>query len=252
MAAEPSDGMAEPGNGAAPFDCVTIALHEQDDIVFVPEQVEAPDSDDSSGIAGRWQVVRSCLAAVVQQPIHYIIGDDTESIVESLREPVTIMLPKWALWSMLGLGASLLLQQQRQIWQHEREKAAIVNLMHSILDNAHRTSSMTQCTQTALNEIRTQNQYLGLGVATAGAWLFLLLSDRRLKKELLRKPGTLGGCPLYTWKWSDEAAARFGLEGASFGVLAQDVARLRPEAVQIGSDGYLRVSYQRLLETSPA
>merc|ERR1719350_1024673 len=77
------------------------------------------------------------------------------------------------------------------------------------------------------------------GLIAGAAACMLLLSDARLKRNVRRVPGgaLLGGCRVYDWEWSQEARA-FGLCGRSRGVLAQEVAVLRPGAVRTGSDGF--------------
>ena len=77
-------------------------------------------------------------------------------------------------------------------------------------------------------------------------------SDKRLKQDIAAMPipslytdiGLKGVC----WKWNEIAAAKFRLTGESCGLIAQDVKKLYPWAVTKGTDGYLRVSYDLLLE----
>jgi hypothetical protein len=72
------------------------------------------------------------------------------------------------------------------------------------------------------------------GVATERA-----VSDIRLKRDIAQV-GRLGnGLGLYRYRylWSDTVYV---------GVMAQEVALIRPDAVVHGLDGYLRVDYSRL------
>jgi hypothetical protein len=65
-----------------------------------------------------------------------------------------------------------------------------------------------------------------------------VISDIRLKRDIARV-GDAGGIGLYRFQylWSD---------AIHVGVIAQEVASVMPEAVQRGTDGYLRVDYARL------
>jgi Chaperone of endosialidase len=75
--------------------------------------------------------------------------------------------------------------------------------------------------------------------AGAGANVSRITSDIRLKRDV----GALGqhanGINLYRFRylWSDTVHV---------GVVAQEVAAARPDAVRQGADGYLRVDYARL------
>lgn len=68
-------------------------------------------------------------------------------------------------------------------------------------------------------------------------------SDIRLKDNI-QPMGERYGHDWYTWKWNDEAA-EFGLSGEAEGVLAQEVAKTRPDAVGL-EKGYLTVNYEKL------
>lgn len=87
----------------------------------------------------------------------------------------------------------------------------------------------------------TMNAGIG-GIATVLA--ALLGSDIRLKENI--KPiGMIGEHKFYTWDWREFAQEEFGHQ-AGIGVIAQEAAEITPEAVLVGSDGYLRVDYRRL------
>ena len=67
-------------------------------------------------------------------------------------------------------------------------------------------------------------------------------SDIRLKTNIKQVGKLDNGIKLYTWKWTAEAKKIVG-DQAEYGVLADEVQEIMPEAVSRGSDGYLRVNY---------
>jgi len=75
---------------------------------------------------------------------------------------------------------------------------------------------------------------LGAGGTLAG--LLGKLSDRRAKTGIRRIGTASNGLPLYLYRYKDDDAFQVG-------VMAQDVERVRPEAVSEGADGYKRVRY---------
>merc|ERR1712187_317967 len=170
--------------------------------------------------------------------------------------PVTVMVPRWALISLIGLGMGVLWQQERRIWACQRMAEQYQNGILKFVEMLIESSGRAQAESEAIAADRAklilqqsrENTLFGatLGGLGMGAAL-LLLSDQRLKTDITSLHGTMGGCPLYSWRWSQEAETGFGRRGASRGVLAQDVARLRPQAVHVGSDGYMRVNHLMLL-----
>ena len=67
----------------------------------------------------------------------------------------------------------------------------------------------------------------------------LRLSDMRLKKDIIRVGTTLHQLPLYDFSYINQP-------GRFEGVMAQDVLKVMPQAVSIGSDGFYRVNYTML------
>ena len=84
-------------------------------------------------------------------------------------------------------------------------------------------------------------QQLAGAAGTAAAF-----SDIRLKTEIKRVGELENGIPVYRWKWTKEAKKIVGDQG-TLGVLAQEILNIMPEAVSIGSDGYYRVDYGRVV-----
>lgn len=67
---------------------------------------------------------------------------------------------------------------------------------------------------------------------------FFMGSDRRLKSDIRRVGALPNGIGVYTYTMGGEE---------TLGVMADEVAQVRPEAVRRGADGYLRVDYGRIL-----
>ncbi len=65
------------------------------------------------------------------------------------------------------------------------------------------------------------------------------LSDVRLKNNIHRVGTTVLSFPLYSFQYR-------GKYGTYIGVMAQDVLKVEPSAVSMGSDGFYRVDYQKL------
>jgi hypothetical protein len=85
------------------------------------------------------------------------------------------------------------------------------------------------------------NQNATAGMATSVALLPLsflgaFISDVRLKEDVVKVGQLDNGLGLYRFRY-------LGAQQQFVGVLAQEVERVRPEAVIRGSDGYLRVRY---------
>ena len=66
------------------------------------------------------------------------------------------------------------------------------------------------------------------------------LSDIRLKTDIHRIGKTVFGLPLYKFEYRNELGQHY------VGVMAQDVLKVKPEAVSMGSDGFYRVNYDML------
>jgi hypothetical protein len=64
-------------------------------------------------------------------------------------------------------------------------------------------------------------------------------SDIRLKQDIHQIGFTAHGLPYYSFRY-------IGKAGLYEGVMAQDVLGVMPEAVMLGSDGYMGVNYEKL------
>ena len=71
-------------------------------------------------------------------------------------------------------------------------------------------------------------------------------SDIRLKDNITKVGSLDNGISLYTWEWNDEGKRLAG-DDPTYGVLAQEVQEVIPEAVTRGNEGYLMVNYAKLI-----
>lgn len=70
-------------------------------------------------------------------------------------------------------------------------------------------------------------------------------SDIRIKENITPVGKHPAGFGLYLFDYLPQFKDNFG-HGRKFGVMAQEVEPIIPEAVSVGSDGYKRVNYARL------
>ena len=89
---------------------------------------------------------------------------------------------------------------------------------------------------------------------SADASLFGISADKRLMSSI-EKLGTLeNGLIVYSWQWNNTASEldpRYGtaeVDGGflSIGFIAQEIAKVYPDAVEIGDRGYLHINEQQL------
>ena len=70
-------------------------------------------------------------------------------------------------------------------------------------------------------------------------------SDVRLKSKITFIGKLENGIKIYKWKWNEKGKELAG-DQVEFGVIAQEVQKIVPEAVKRGPDGYLMVNYGAL------
>jgi len=87
------------------------------------------------------------------------------------------------------------------------------------------------------SQANTQNL---MNLASLGLAAF---SDRRLKDNI-QKIGTENGYNVYTWDWNDKAKS-LGLKGSGKGVIADEVKKVKPEAVK-RHQGFDTVDYEMI------
>jgi hypothetical protein len=66
-------------------------------------------------------------------------------------------------------------------------------------------------------------------------------SDKRLKTKIKFVRQLANGIRWYTWEWKDKSNKQ-----PTYGVIAQEVQKIKPKAVKTGPDGYLMVNYGAL------
>jgi len=112
--------------------------------------------------------------------------------------------------------------------------------------------------QSAQSQMNANNQYAGaagmgqqaqtnamMNLAGLGMAAF---SDERLKTDIRTIKGSRYeriGLRGVSFAWNDKAKTRFGLEGRSNGVIAQEVAEKYPEVITV-AHGYMMVNYEML------
>jgi hypothetical protein len=79
----------------------------------------------------------------------------------------------------------------------------------------------------------------GMGGFHSGGFGGFRRSDIRLKQDIVLLGRLANGLELYRYRY-------IGEDRLYVGVMAQQVRAIAPEAVAPGSDGYLRVNYERL------
>lgn len=90
---------------------------------------------------------------------------------------------------------------------------------------------------------------IGAG-AQLGAASIMASSDARLKTNIQYDTTDANGIHWYTWDWNT-TAKELGLAGDStYGVIAQEVMEIMPEAVVMYPDGYYRVNYELITKAA--
>lgn len=144
--------------------------------------------------------------------------------------------------NLLQQGASQQAMQQalidaakQQFTGYTNAPAQSLSYMSQALGSTPTPTGQTQTSSPGLFD------YLTTGAAIYGA----LPSDVRLKKNIV-KTKVIDGINVYVWDWNDKAKEIGAESNPSHGVIAQEVMEIKPEAVIVGADGYLRVDYSQL------
>lgn len=91
----------------------------------------------------------------------------------------------------------------------------------------------------------TQSARSGAEEGSSGNNPHMAMSDRRLKHEIVRVGRHPAGFGLYLFYFKPEHCDRLGC-GRQFGVMADEVEQVMPEAVSMHPDGYKMVDYAML------
>jgi len=89
---------------------------------------------------------------------------------------------------------------------------------------------------------------------SADSSLFGFSTDKRLMSKIEKLGELEGGLIVYSWQWNkiaSELDPRYGaaeVDGGflSIGFIAQEIAKVYPDAVEIGDSGYLHINEQQL------
>ena len=73
-----------------------------------------------------------------------------------------------------------------------------------------------------------------------------IFSDVRLKDNIEFDTALPNGVNMYTWDWNDTAKKLGADTQPNYGVLAQEIRKTHPDAVNKGKGGYLRVNYGKI------
>ncbi len=97
----------------------------------------------------------------------------------------------------------------------------------------------------ALNSAASQQQ-ANTGLLSAGLGVASLFSDIRLKDDVVFTGDySNNGYKIYTWEWNKKAN-EIGLTGSGKGVIADEVEKEDPDAVNVDDNGYKKVNYARV------
>lgn len=132
--------------------------------------------------------------------------------------------------ALLGTGGGV---QQPQFNPYSTAGIASPDLMGSVY--ASYNANMNQYNQ----QMAAQQAGLGGLFGLAGTLGAAAISDRRMKHDIKRIGTLANGIATYVFSYLGEAKRRFG-------VMAQDVLKVKPEAVGATSDGTLYVNYKEI------
>ena len=144
-----------------------------------------------------------------------------------------------------GLSDAARLAQQEQ----EARRAQLIT-MSNLYGGLAGLGSQTQMQQTTSGYNSSispggpsiGSQLLSAGAAVGGA---ALRSDVRLKTNIKFLRKLASGVKVYSWTWNKRGKELAGSQ-PGYGVLAQQILNIIPEAVSRGDDGYLRVDYSKV------
>ncbi len=120
------------------------------------------------------------------------------------------------------------------------------NSAGSILSNLYGNQLSAWSAQQQANATSAGGLGSLVGTLGVGAMKYGLISDARLKTNIIEVGKLHNGIPLYTYEFKPEYQDELG-HGLQFGVMAQDVEKVIPEAVSEWRDGFKMVDYGKVL-----
>lgn len=94
------------------------------------------------------------------------------------------------------------------------------------------------------NYENTMSGLFSIPAAALGGWAKMgFPSDIRLKRDVTRVGWLNDGTPIYRFRYHDDPRMQIGL-------MAQDIVKTVPDAVEVGDDGFMMVDYARATERS--
>ena len=151
--------------------------------------------------------------------------------------------------SALGLAGGLNNARLAQLDANQRVISDLINIGQGV-----NRSSLSGLGTAAENAVARRSQYERDRVAyknsqtnmlTGLAATAIIFSDINLK-EGIKFSHKEGDYNIYTWEWSEEAKKLSKGKLPTYGVLAQEVQKQKPEAVITHGSGYLMVDYGKL------
>lgn len=89
--------------------------------------------------------------------------------------------------------------------------------------------------------------WAGSTTGSAAITTMLGFSDERLKDNIVQYGELDNGIKLFKWEWNDKAKKLGADKWPTYGVVAQDVQKIIPDAVRLGKNGYLTVDYNKVV-----
>lgn len=198
-----------------------------------------------SGLHGR--AVGEGLGSAIGQLAYQNYGAERANMANTMNNAGNIAQAQYLDPSMLlNVGAAREGQAQQgineAIARHDFSQMAPGQALDQFLQRVQGNygGQTTGTTQQLIPQANPWMQALGIASSAAGAGLGMYAkSDVRAKEDIKRVGETDDGLPIYTYRYKSGGPPMMG-------VMAQEVAQVKPEAVAMRPDGYLGVDYGAL------
>lgn len=147
-----------------------------------------------------------------------------------------------------GINIGNLLSGFGQLGADQQEQLAILlaNLSVGQATQAQQAGqAIGQTAQTGAAAVGQQQAATGSAVIGALAKIF---SDERLKTDI-KNAGNVNGINFYNWTWKDNMPIEEMRGKSGFGVIAQELELILPDAVSIHETGYRVVDYNKVMQS---